>query len=433
MKPLRIQSLRVLLGLGGVAGVGFVYLWPAADLEVGTMPALYAAPAELVDVRALASGQNLGEVLAASMDANEQHALLLAFQEQASARRMQVGTEIMLRYRAQDRWLRGVDVAMNPDETVRLTRDELGWRSALVRTPTWTDTLYAAGEIEDALWNAVIRSSALDGVSVHDRALLIHHLDQVFQWQIDFSRQIRRGDRYRFAFERQVRPDGTMRAGHLLAAELVNAGTVFHALWFDPSGDGGGGYYDLDGESVRRVFLLKPLEFRRISSRYNPSRFHPILKTWRAHRGVDYAAAAGTEIMATGDGVVVHRAHKGGLGNAVEIRHPNGFITRYGHLSRYHLDVRVGTRVKQAQVIGYVGATGLATAPHLHYEMWRGGRAVDPLAIDLPPGDPITTDDRPRWQTEREDGMALLSHFPSVHLAAVSNRPDGTGTAEEEQ
>ena len=425
------QPVRALLGLGGVSGLGFAFLTPAPERDVGRLAPVYAVAAERVEVRQLGAGHTLGEVLATFTGPNEQHNLLLAFQEFASPRRMRVGTEISLRYRADDEWLRGVDVVLNPDSTVRLTRDEIGWSSSMVRTPTWTDTLYAVGQIEDVLWNAVVDSRALEGVPVRDRALLIHHLDQVFQWQIDFSRQIRRGDRYRFAFEREVRPDGSMRSGRLIAAELVNAGNYLHALWFDPDGDGRGGYYDIEGESTRRAFLLKPLEFRRISSRYTNSRFHPILKTWRAHRGVDYAASTGTEIMATADGVVTRRGPRGPLGNAVEVRHANGFVTRYGHMSRFNSAVRVGTRVRQGEVIGYVGATGLATAPHLHYELWRHGRPVDPLGIDLPPGDPVPPDQRPRWEVERAVRLALLERMPSHRLAGVSNRaaPTPTGPA----
>ena len=415
------QPLRALLSLGGVVGLGFAFLQPPAQRDVGRMPVVYAPPAERVEVRQLGAGQTLGEVLEEFTEPVEQHALLLTFREQASPRRMRVGTEISLRYRASDAWLRGVDVLLNPDSTVRLTRDEMGWSSRMVQTPTWTDTLFAVGQIEDVLWNAVVASRALEKVPVRDRALLIHHLDKVFQWQIDFSRQIQSGDRYRFVFQREVRPDGSMRTGHLIAAELVNAGTSFHAVWFDPEGDGTGVYFDLEGKSVRRAFLLKPLEFRRVSSRYTNSRFHPILKTWRAHRGVDYAASAGTEIMATADGVVTQRGPRGALGNAVEIRHPNGYVTRYGHLSRFKPDVTVGTRVRQGDVIGYVGATGLATAPHLHYELWRGGRPVDPLGIDLPPGDPVPEEHRARWDEERGTRVALLERMPAHRLAGISN------------
>jgi murein DD-endopeptidase MepM/ murein hydrolase activator NlpD len=382
-------------------------------LDVGRLPAIEARAAERVEVQALGPGETLGGVLGRTLGPREQNRVLMAFREQASPRRMRVGTEVSLRYRKGE-GLRGVDVALNPDETVRLTRSDYGWTSDVVRTPTWTDTVYAAGVIDDVLWNAVVRNPAMAELPVQDRALLIHKLDQIFQWQIDFSRQIQSGDVYRFAFERQVRPDGSMRAGHVLAAELTNVGTAYEAVWFDPNDDGDGTYYDLSGKSVRRAFLRKPLEFRRISSRFNPARFHPVLKKWRSHRGVDYAADTGTEIMATADGVVTHAGRLGGLGIAVVVEHPNGFKTRYGHMNAVAASVRSGTRVRQGQTIGYVGSTGLATGPHLHYELWRGDRPVDPLAIELPAGDPVPADDRERWDAESVVRWALLDRLPDV-------------------
>jgi len=327
---------------------------------------------------------------------------------------MRPGTEVTFRYRTGEEALRGVDVAMNRDETVRLNRTVGGWSSDLIETPVYVDTLVASGEIETVLWTAVVGNPGLSSMPTGDRNRLIDELDQVFQWQVDFSRQIRVGDTYRFAFEREVRPDGSLRGGRLLAAELVNSGAAFHAIWFDPNGDGNGSYFDLDGESVRRAFLLKPLSYRRISSRFTNSRYHPILNTWRSHRGVDYAADAGTEIMATSDGVVIQRGPNGGLGNAIEIRHPNGFVTRYGHMRAFRSGIVVGSRVRQGDIIGYVGMTGLATGPHLHYEMLRSGRHMDPLSVDLPAGDPVPSDDRIRWMDEMVGRVALLESIPGA-------------------
>lgn len=380
--------------------------------DVGMLEALYAPPAETVEILALANGQTFGEVLDGVMSANEQASLLLTFREHASPRRMRPGTEITFRYLREDQALRGVDVAVSRDETVRLTLGPTGWASEVVGTPVYVDTLYASGEIESVLWNAVVGNAALEGMPVSDRNRLIDYLDRVFQWQVDFSRQIRVGDTYRFVFEREVRPDGSMRDGRLLAAELVNGGTPYYAVWFDPNDDGEGSYFDLEGKSVRRAFLLRPLKFRRISSRFTNARFHPVLNRWRAHRGIDYAADRGTEIEATSDGVVIHRGWDGGYGNSVEIRHPNGFITRYAHMSAFQRGIVVGSRVKQGEVIGYVGMTGLANGNHLHYEMIRGGRQIDPLSVDLPAGDPVPDDARPRWLSARNLRMSLLESVP---------------------
>lgn len=408
--------------------------------DVGRVDAVYVPPAENIEIYALARGQTLGELLDGAVSANEQARLLLAFSEHASPRRMREDTEVTLRYLAEGGSLRGVDIAISPDETIRLDRDEVeGWTSSMIRTPIYIDTLYASGEIESSLWSAVVDDDVLSDLTYADRNELIDHLDAVFQWQVDFSRQIRAGDTYRFAFEREVRPDGSMRAGRLLAAEFVNAGTPYHAIYFDPNGDGRGSYYDLDGESVRRAFLLKPLAYRRISSRFTSGRFHPVLQTWRAHKGIDYAADAGTEIMATSDGVVIHRGWKGSFGNTVEIRHPNGWVTRYAHLRAFKAGVVLGSRVKQSDIIGYVGQTGLAQGNHLHYEMLKNGRQFDPLKVDLPPGDPVPSDDRARWRTEMAARVGLLESIPRAGpvrtsiAAAAEEAPAPQDRDDEEQ
>lgn len=426
---MRRPGLETVYGTAGVAlllALGMLVAWlPTGRVpNVGTLDPVFARPAEVAEVHELGWGQTFGQVLAeASLDPAEQSSLLLAFQEEASPRRMRSGTEITIRRTREEGGLRGVDVALSADQTVRLVRDAAGWRSETIETPFWTDTLYLSGTIEDALWTAVLQNPDLQEVPRQDRALLLHRLDQVFQWQIDFSRQIRAGDYYRVVFEREVRPDGSMRSGHVLAAELVNEGRSYQAIFFDANGDGEGTYYDEEGKSVRRAFLRKPLEFRRISSTVN-RRFHPVLKQWRAHNGVDYAADRGTPVQATGDGVVTRRGPWGGYGNAVELRHPNGFTTRYAHLSGFRRGISVGSRVKQGEVIAYVGATGLATGPHLHYEMRRGGRVLDPLSIRLPPGDPVPDDRWEEWVQQRRRHLFLLSNLPSAPAARVAATED---------
>ena len=382
--------------------------------EVGRLDRLYAPPAENLQIFALGSGDTFGDLLTPVISANEQAALLMAFQEHASPRRMRQGTEITLRYLRTDDSLRGVDVALSPDQTVRLSKDLVGWSADLVRTPVYVDTIFASGEIEDVLWNAVVHNPALVTMTFADRNSLIDHLDRVFQWQVDFSRQIRVGDTYRFAFEREVRPDGSMRTGRLLAAELINQGDPFHAIYFDPNDDGRGTYYDLEGESVRRAFLRKPLSYRRISSRFTNSRFHPILQTWRSHRGVDYAADSGTEIMATAEGVLIERGWSDSYGNTIRIRHSNGWVTRYAHMRAFRGGLSIGSRVAQGDIIGYVGMTGLATGPHLHYEMLQSGQFKDPLSVDLPAGDPVPSQNRLRWLEERDVRVALLQMVPQA-------------------
>jgi murein DD-endopeptidase MepM/ murein hydrolase activator NlpD len=440
MRRLFHHPAGALLGVGAFLGLGTLAFQPVFGTsipEAGTLEPLHAASAEEVQVETLDRGQTFGGILSrAALSPTEQQSLLLAFREQANPARMRDGTEITLRWIRGVETVRGVDVAISPDEIVRLERDDFGWQSSIVETPVWVDTVMVAGSIERDLWSAVVLNPDLQEMPMGDRARVIDLMDRVFQWQLDFSRQIRSGDAYRLAFERKVRPDGTMRSGRIIAAELVNRGEPLHAIWFDLHEDGEGGYYDLEGESLRRAFIRAPLEYRRISSRFNPNRMHPIHNERRAHTGVDYAAPTGTPVMATSDGVVTRREWAGGYGNLVEIRHANGFMTRYAHLNGFSSGVRAGGRVSQGQVIGYVGMTGTATGPHLHYEMHRGGRRWIPSMWTSRPETPFRL--RPGIGGRRRWASALpcWSSFPlgptsgwrQKSLMAMLDRPSRTTT-----
>lgn len=404
--------------------------------DAGTLAPIYVPPAEDVQVLSLKRGQTLGEVLGNSIKPNEWYAVLAAFQQQASPRSIRAGTEITLRRIADNGRLRGVDVQLSKDKTVRLIRDPADdWSSEIIRTPTVLDTLYAAGRIDNSLWESVVENPGLASMPVQDRGNVIDALDNVFQWQIDFAHQILDGDTYRFVFQESIRPDGSMQSGKILAAEIVNAGKPYYAIYFDPKGNGQGSYYDLDGRSVRRAFLRKPLAYRRISSRYSMHRWEPILHIWRPHLGVDYAAPEGTPVWATADGVVIFRGRDDGYGNLIELRHPKGWQTRYAHLEGFKRGLHVGSRVKQGEVIGYVGETGLATGPHLHYEMLQDGRHVNPLDVILPTGEPVPEKDRADWTREMTARLALLNSIPGAGpvrtlAAATSASSPASGPAE---
>ncbi|MBI4539662.1 MAG: M23 family metallopeptidase [Gemmatimonadetes bacterium] len=418
------------LGAGALLGVVFLRLGGGRGEapDAGLMAPIYVAPAEQLETVELRAGQTLGRLLVgAAILPGELSTLLLAFRESADPRSMRAGTEITVRRRSRDGWLRGIDVRMNADSTVRLSRDEFGWRSEVVETSVWVDTIFGSGLIgeDDNLWFALARDPALESVPVEDKARFIDEMDRIYQWRVDFSTQIQPGDYYRVGIEREVRPDGSTRAYRVLAAELYNAGRSIAAIWFDADGDGKGDYYDYEGKSLKGAFLKKPLEFRRISSVFANGRYHPILRAWRAHRGVDYAAAAGTSVYATGSGIVVFRGHRGGYGNLVEIRHANGFTTRYGHLRAFAGGLRVGRRVGQGAVIGYVGMTGLATGPHLHYEIHLRGRPVNPLAVNIPSGEKVPATELERWALERAARwIALTERVPSPAYLAEAQRPE---------
>ena len=376
---------------------------------------MYARAPYTEEVHQLTFGLTLGGILTdAGLDSREHHQVLLAFREQFNPRRLRAGTEIRIRRHPDEEQIERIQVGLNRDSTVFLARGDGGaWNSAVTVLPTTVDTVYASGEITTTLWEAVMTDPVLEAMPRGDRLNFIDRLDRVFQWRVDFARSIRVGDTYRFAFEREKRPTGSMRSGSLLAAELVNDGREYYAIWFDPNGDGRGTWYDEEGESVRRAFLMRPIAFSRISSRFTNSRFHPILRTWRAHRGVDYAADSGTPVEVTADGVVARRGWSDTYGRVIDVNHANGFLTRYAHMSGFAGSIGVGSRVTQGQVIGYVGMTGLATGPHLHYEMHRRGNRVDPLSIELPADDPVPSDDLDRWLLESTERLALLTRAPA--------------------
>ena len=378
------------------------------------------------EVRQFSFGLTFGQILSdAGVGATEQQDILLAFREQHSPRRLQTGAEIRMRWHSDGDVVDGIRIALDRDRTLLLDRTPGGrWSSSITVLPTTVDTVYAAGEITTDLWTAIMTDPILAEMPRNDRVNFIDRLDRVFQWRVDFYRSIRVGDTYRFVFERDKRPDGSMRSGSLLAAELVNDGSPYYAILFDPNGDGRGTWYDLEGESVRRAFLMRPISFSRIASRYSNSRYHPILRTWRAHRGVDYAANSGTPVEVTSDGVLSRRGWSDTYGRVIDVRHPNGFMTRYAHMQGFAGGLSVGSRVSQGETIGYVGMTGMATGPHLHYEMHVGGRAVDPLAIELPADDPVPTDALERWTLEKTQRFALLMTLPAPEALRTRRADD---------
>ena len=236
--------------------------------------------------------------------------------------------------------------------------------------------------------HGVVRSSLFEAgqqAGVSDK--LIMDLAGIFEWDIDFIQDVREGDEFTVLYEEIWRDGVKLRNGDIVAAEFVNQGKAYRAAKYrDPGGRSN--YYTPDGHSLRKAFIRAPLNFTRISSNFDPSRRHPILNTIRAHQGVDYAAPIGTPIRAAGDGKVLFRGVQGGYGNVIILQHGGNITTLYGHMSKF-ANVRVGGRVAQGEVIGYVGQSGLATGPHLHYEYRINGVHRNPRTVSLPPADPI--------------------------------------------
>jgi murein DD-endopeptidase MepM/ murein hydrolase activator NlpD len=263
--------------------------------------------------------------------------------------------------------------------------------------------------IDNSLYEALeggVSDEQLDPIS---RRRLAWDLADVYAWQVDFTRDIHPGDRYRVVFERRISEDGEIRVGNVLASDLTISGKRLTAFRFGGVSGGSALYYDEEGGSLRRAFLRAPVEFRRISSNFAGRRFHPVLGRIRRHEGTDYSAAPGTPVMAAGDGVVLRVGRAGGYGNLIELRHLNGITTRYGHLRGFARSVRRGARVTQGQVIGFVGSTGLATGPHLHYEFRENGIPKDSRRVKLGSGSPVASKDRTAFEQERDRLLLLLN------------------------
>ena len=263
-----------------------------------------------------------------------------------------------------------------------------------------------SGYISSSLWNTLTDNDL-------DPELAIR-MSEIYAWSIDFFR-LHKGDYFKVLFEEKFVEGESIGAGEIKAAMFHHAGKNYYAIHYQQ--DSVSDYFDQSANSLRKAFLKAPLQFRRISSRFNKRRFHPILKRRRPHLGTDYAAAPGTPIWTIGDGTVVEAKYNRGSGNYVEIRHNGTYTTKYLHMSKFGPGIKKGVRVSQGQVIGYVGSTGLATGPHLHYEMIMNGKHVDGQSIDIPPGDPISDDCKEAFEVYRDqivaqlDGIAVPREF----------------------
>ncbi len=390
------------------AGLTLILGRPASsERHVQTLPPIVVsrgAAENTVNVDTLRRGEVLALVLTRlSLQGTEVANAVEALRAYANPRLLRAGTPVMVQRTAWDSVI-DVTVRIEPDRKVRLYRDELGWTAELIDLPIRVDTLVLAGSIDNSLYGSIMELPA-PTLSQQERIeRVMWGIYRPFQWSIDFGIDIRSGDSYRAVYERSVRPDGSVRDARILAAEFINRGEVHRAYWFPSRRE----YFDDEGKSMRRVFLKAPVDFRRISSRFSRRRYHPRLGIYRAHLGTDYAADTGTRVYSTADGTVTRAGWWGGYGRIVEIRHVNGYRTRYAHLSFIAKGIRSGVRVRQGQLIGNVGSSGLATGPHLHYELLRDGVAIDQRRVNLPSGNPVSSSERPEFERERVKLAGLL-------------------------
>ena len=294
-------------------------------------------------------------------------------------------------------------VVRNPTETLLITKTDNGFESEKIIREVEVRHAYASGIIETSLF--------IDGQNSGLTDAQIMEMAGIFGWDIDFALELRKGDSFKLLYEEHFLDGKKYRNGPILAAEFHNDKKIFKAVRYTTP-DNITSYYDPDdGRNKKRAFIRTPVKFARISSRFSNNRFHPKLNKWRAHRGVDYAAPTGTPIKAAGKGKIIFRGKKGGYGKTVMIQHGTKYTTLYAHLSRYSKNSRKGKTVSQGQVIGYVGKTGLATGPHLHYEFRVNGVHRNPLTVKLPKADPISKKYRQDFNAKSSELIATFNRF----------------------
>ena len=300
--------------------------------------------------------------------------------------------------------LMGMAYSSGPLNKLEFTRRGDGFVGEQINIEPKRITAYKHGTIDHSLFVASQRAGLSDGLTMR--------LAQIFQWDVDFVLDIRPGDSFYVVYEELYLDGKFIGSGQILAAEFINQGDQYRAIRYaDETGDGD--YYAPNGESMRKAFLRAPVEFSRISSNFNLRRVHPLFKTVRPHRGIDYAAPSGTPILAAGDGRVVKSSRTKANGNYVVIQHGEQFVTKYLHLSKFGRGIRAGAKVDQGQTIGYVGATGWATAPHLHYEFLVNGVHKNPRTVSLPNAQPIATNEMSRFKLHTTEYSKLLDNYKS--------------------
>ena len=330
-------------------------------------------------------------------------------QAAASFRQLAVGKSIQAETNADGNLLtlRYID---NKGNQVLIEKGISGLKSSIQPPLLERRLLMRTGEISSSLF------AATDTIGLPETTAI--QLAEIFGGDIDFHRDLRKGDKFSVVYEMNYSNGEPVRAGRIQAAEFINKGESYRVVYFKDN-NGHGDYYTPDGKGRRKVFLRSPLEFSRISSGFSLSRFHPVLNKWRSHKGVDYAAARGTKVKVTADGTVSFVGRKGGYGNVVIVKHQSNHTTLYGHLSRFSNGLRLGQRVEQGDIIGFVGMTGLATGPHLHYEFMVNAQHRDPLRAISPDAAPLGYTQKLAFQEATRGLTVRLGLLRDTNLAKL--------------
>lgn len=358
-------------------------------------------------------GDSLSTIFQRSgFSSRELYELMAIGGETKALTRIHPGAEVRLLPDAEGRLL-ALSYQIDELRTLKVTRGEDGFRAAMEERELDVRVASAFGTIQDSLFLSAARAGLSDR--------LIMEMVRIFGWDIDFALDIRQNDRFAVIYEELFVDGRKLRDGRILAAEFENRGRLYRAVGHADA-SGRTEYYTPEGKSLRKAFLRTPVEYSRVSSRFNPGRLHPVLNRIRAHKGVDYAAPTGTPIRATGDGRIVLRGQHGGYGNTVIIQHGSRYSTLYAHMSRFASGLKQGDRVRQGQIIGYVGSSGLATGPHLHYEFRIDGQHHDPLTVKLPDADPLPRQQMADFLAKSSPLLAQLDNMRATMVAVSEDK-----------
>ncbi len=381
-----VVAVGVLLG-AGVAGWALRGGWPWPATVRAPVIRISDAYREFADT--LGVRETLSDVLARAGITGAHYAAFVASATHLDARRLRPGLVFQFRRPLTDSVVDRLAVRVGPERRLWYAHDSSGWSEREEQIAWLPRRFRIQGTITTSLYEALDAALSDTVLPAVERQALAWAIADVYDWEVDFTRDVRSGDRFEVLFDRLVSREGERRFGRVVAARVDVAHTPTYAFFFETDTvRGQGGFFDDRGRSLKRAFLRAPLQFRRISSRFG-GRVHPILGSHRRHAGVDYSAAYGTPVRATADGIVTHAAREGGYGNLIEVRHANGIRTRYGHLSGFARGLRVGAHVTQGETVGLVGSTGLSTGPHLHYEFVINGRPTNPQRTNAGAGAPI--------------------------------------------
>lgn len=298
----------------------------------------------------------------------------------------------------------------NDGSQIIIEKSDSSFRTRILPAQLEQRVFMRSGEIKSSLF------AATDDINLPDAAA--SQLAEIFGGDIDFHHDLRKGDKFTVVYEMSYSNGEPVRTGRIQAAEFINRGKTYRAMYFQADSNHGD-YYTPEGKSVRKAFLRSPLEFSRVSSGFSLSRLHPVLGTWRAHKGVDYAAPTGTKVKVTADGTVSFVGKQGGYGNVIMVDHQGRYSTVYGHLSRFASAIHRGQRVGQGEIIGYVGMTGMTTGPHLHYEFKVNGQQHDPLRVALPDASPISASQKTAFLEATSSLTQQLALLRNISLAQL--------------